>query len=207
MAVEFAAANLGYGRTTVLRDVTFSVAPGEAVALLGGNGAGKSTVLKAPLGLSDVLSGSVAARGGVGYVPQHVDAAPEFPITAQGVVALGLVPRLRPFRRIGREGRRRSREALAGVDLLERSDVRFQDLSGGQRQRVLLARALVSNPEVLLLDEPFNGLDARSRDKLIELLLTLKSGGMAVLLSTHDTRLSDEVCEHTLVVGEGRVTP
>ncbi|SDR74479.1 metal ABC transporter ATP-binding protein [Corynebacterium timonense] len=205
MTLAYVDATVGYGRAPVVRGATFAVSPGEAVGLLGSNGAGKSTLLKAALGLSDVLSGRVRVDGSVGYVPQHSDAAPEFPITAEAVVGLGLVPQLRPFRRIGREGRRLSREALERVGLADRARTRFGDMSGGQRQRVLLARALVARPRALLLDEPFNGLDRASRDRLVETILDLKAQGMAVLLTTHDLRLSEDTCERTLTVVDGGV--
>lgn len=214
MCLEFTSARLGYGREPVLDGVSFTVAAGEAVALLGGNGAGKSTVLKAPVGLSQVLGGTVTTGGSpgtgaaeIGYVPQHADIAPEFPITAQEVVGLGLVPRLKPFRRIGREGWQRCRRALDVVGLEPLARRRFDSLSGGQRQRVLLARAIVSGPQVLLLDEPFNGLDAPSRALLIQLVREFKAKGMAVLLSTHDLELSERACDRALTVSEGKVAP
>ncbi|WJY68657.1 metal ABC transporter ATP-binding protein [Corynebacterium auris] len=205
MTLAYVDATVGYGRSPVVRGVTFTVGPGEAVALLGGNGAGKSTLLKAALGLSDVLRGEVRVDGEVGYVPQHSDAAPEFPITAEAVVGLGLVPQLSPFQRLGRSGKALCREALAGVGLAERARVRFGDMSGGQRQRVLLARALVARPKAVLLDEPFNGLDAPSRDRLVEIVLELKAQGLAVLLTTHDLRLSEDTCDRTLTVADGGI--
>lgn len=205
MTLAYVDATVGYGRSPVVRGVTFTVGPGEAVALLGGNGAGKSTLLKAALGLSDVLRGEVRVDGEVGYVPQHSDAAPEFPITAEAVVGLGLVPQLSPFQRLGRSGKALCREALAGVGLAERARVRFGDMSGGQRQRVLLARALVASPKAVLLDEPFNGLDAPSRDRLVEIVLELKAQGLAVLLTTHDLRLSEDTCDRTLTVADGGI--
>lgn len=207
MTLAYVDATVGYGRSPVVRGVTFAVGPGEAVALLGGNGAGKSTLLKAALGLSDVLKGEVRVDGEVGYVPQHSDAAPEFPITAEAVVGLGLVPQLAPFQRLGRTGKALCRQALAGVGLAERARVRFGDMSGGQRQRVLLARALVARPKAVLLDEPFNGLDAPSRDRLVEIVLELKAQGLAVLLTTHDLRLSEDTCDRTLTVADGGIRP
>ncbi|WP_301398864.1 metal ABC transporter ATP-binding protein [Corynebacterium capitovis] len=214
--MSFDSAELGYGRQPVLSDVTFDLGPSEAIALVGSNGAGKSTILKAVVGLSEVVGGKVTvcgaapsrrAPGSVGYVPQQVEAEPEFPITAVDVVGLGLVAQLRPFQRIGRAGKQRCREALAGVGMLDRAEVRFHDLSGGQRQRVLLARALVANPTVLILDEPFNGLDADSRDRLVSTLLGLKKEGMGIMLSTHDARLADDTCDHTLTVTSGTTRP
>ncbi|MDY5786277.1 metal ABC transporter ATP-binding protein [Corynebacterium sp.] len=206
MAVEFNEAFLGYGRTVVLSDVSLTVRPGHAVGILGSNGTGKSTVLKATVGLADVLGGEVKVDGAIGYVPQHAETASEFPITAGEVVALGLVHELKPFQRIGASGRQRSLDALAAVGLEARARVRFADLSGGQRQRVLVARAIVSAPPVLVLDEPFNGLDSENRRVLIEVLEEQKRKGVAVLLSTHDLALSDAVCDATLTVANGRIS-
>ncbi|MDU0478790.1 ABC transporter ATP-binding protein [Staphylococcus chromogenes] len=208
------AATLGYGTAAVLHDVSFTLSAGTATALLGDNGAGKSTILKAILGLSDVLAGRIEVlgatprrrpRGSVGYVPQHIDAELSFPISAIDVVALGLVPELGWFGRVRRSGYQRCEAALDQVGLLDRAQQRFGELSGGQRQRVMLARALVAEPKVLLLDEPFNGLDRASRAQLLKHIEQLKKQGIALLAATHDLQLSEAVCEQVLHVEDGTV--
>ncbi|WP_342318310.1 metal ABC transporter ATP-binding protein [Corynebacterium mayonis] len=205
MTVTFDEASLGYGRAVVLEGVTLKVNPGQAIGLLGSNGSGKSTVLKATVGLSDVIAGNVRVGGQVGYVPQQADTTPDFPITAAEVVGLGLVPQLKPFGRIGAAGKRRCLEALELVGLAPRERCRFSDLSGGQRQRVLVARAIVADPPVLVLDEPFNGLDTANRKALIDVLEQQKRNKVAVMLSTHDLELSDAVCDTTFTIAGGRV--
>jgi manganese/iron transport system ATP-binding protein len=187
--------------------LSFDVAPGEAVALIGPNGAGKSTLLNGLLALVPRTAGQVefagasyAARGMVGILPQTADLDPDFPITLQQVVMQGRYRRLGLFRWPGRADRAAVRAALDTVGLGELAGRRFGELSGGQRQRGLLARALASEPSLLLLDEPFNGLDQQNRDALVETLRTLKQRGVAVIVSTHDLELARQVCDTVVLV-------
>lgn len=195
-------ANLGYGITTVLHEVTIAVEPRTALALIGANGSGKSTLLKAIIGLCDI-TGSVELNGEVGYVPQHQDIDSSFPVSAQGVVEMGLYATTSWWRRIDS---RKVQSALAKVNLAAKADERFGNLSGGQRQRVLIARALVTQPALMLLDEPFNGLDTTSRDVLVRVLTDLKRQGAAIIVSTHDYSLAEQLCEQTAIVSGGRIT-
>ncbi|QTX03327.1 metal ABC transporter ATP-binding protein [Agromyces archimandritae] len=184
---------------------------GEAVALIGPNGAGKSTLLQGLLGLVPLTAGTVdfgggrmhAASGMIGYLPQSADFDPEFPITLAQVVMQGRYRRLGWLRWPGRADRRAVADALETVGLADRAKTRFGELSGGQRQRGLLARALAGQPRVLLLDEPFNGLDQPNRDALMSALRALKQRGVAVIVSTHDLELAREVCD-TVVLLNGR---
>ncbi|AKK02410.1 metal ABC transporter ATP-binding protein [Corynebacterium epidermidicanis] len=212
--VTFDQASVGYRGHEVLTDVSFSIPSHSMVTLVGDNGAGKSTILKAILGLAEVLRGSVtvdgehrtkSAQGSVGYVPQKLDAAKDFPITALQVVGLGLVSRLGPFRRLSKADRESCHRALAAVDLADCARLRFGELSGGQQQRVLIARSLVSGPRLLLLDEPFNGLDEAARNRLITLLNELKHRGLAIIASTHDVRLATETDARLLRVEDATV--
>ncbi|UOE43338.1 metal ABC transporter ATP-binding protein [Agromyces larvae] len=192
--------------------LTFSIAPGEAVALIGPNGAGKSTLLQGLLGLVPRTAGTVrfagseasdrsrAGRGELGFLPQTVELDPDFPISLEQVVMQGRYRRLGWLRWPGRADRAAVRAALDAVGLADLAKHQFGELSGGQRQRGLLARALASDPALLLLDEPFNGLDQPNRDALIETLRTLKARGVAVLVSTHDLELAREVCDLVLLV-------
>jgi zinc/manganese transport system ATP-binding protein len=205
--VEVEGASFGYGGAPVLRDVSFSVRAGEAVALIGPNGAGKSTVLAGILGLAqhDARTFRVpTARGAIGTLPQSSEIDPAFPVTLEQVVAMGRTPRL-GLRWPGGRDRRIVADALAAVGLAEHRRTRFGDLSGGQRQRGLLARALASEPSLLLLDEPFNGLDQGSRDALIETIRRLKERGVALLITTHDLELARAVCERTLLVNRQQI--
>jgi manganese/iron transport system ATP-binding protein len=204
--LRFDHVSVAYGRTVVLTDVHGDVQPGEAVALIGPNGAGKSTLIKSVLGLLPVVEGRievlgkppVQARRDVAYVPQADTLDAEFPVSVAQVVLMGRYRRVGWIRTPGRRDREIAAAALAAVGLADRAPDRFGTLSGGQRQRVLLARAIAQEPRLLLLDEPFNGVDAVSQDALLEALRTLRDTGAAVLVSTHDLALAhlafDEVC-------------
>jgi manganese/iron transport system ATP-binding protein len=202
-ALDLDDATIAYDTTPVLEGVNGRVHAGETVALLGPNGAGKSTLIKAVLGLLPVLDGSItvlgrtpaAARTDVAYVPQADTLDPEFPISAAQVVLMGRYRKIGWLRRPGRADRRIAAEALELVGLADRARHRFGTLSGGQRQRVLLARAIAQQPRLLLLDEPFNGVDVISQDALLTAIGTLKQGGAAVVISTHDLTLAHLACD------------
>lgn len=193
--VSLRGADFSYAGTTILSDVTFDLGAGQALALIGPNGSGKSTIIRS------LLRG--AAAGSVGYLPQSADLDLTFPVTAAEVVEMGLARTVKPFRRLSDQSRRACQEAMVSVGLAEKSGIRFGRLSGGQRQRVLLARAIVGRPQLLLLDEPFNGLDTDNRKALISTLLQLKSSGMAIIASTHDPALADAVCDFVLRLADG----
>ena len=191
LAVEGACVALG--GHSVLREVTFSLEPGEFCALIGSNGSGKTTLLRAilgfvPLGAGRIrLEGAADRHGLVGYVPQKIALDPALPLRARDVVALGLDgARLGP----GWPSKRRAAEVdrmLRAVGAQQFADRRVGLLSGGQQQRVLVAHALVRRPRLLLLDEPLANLDVRSAAEIVALLRRLSHEyGAAVLLSAHD---------------------
>jgi zinc/manganese transport system ATP-binding protein len=177
----------------VLDDVSFEVAPGEFVGLIGSNGAGKTTLLKLILGLEHPTHGTITvdghheARGHVGYLPQKVALDSDIPLRAWDVVALGLDGRKLGIPLPSAKRRARVDELLAAVGATGFADTRVGLLSGGQAQRVLIAHALISEPRLLLLDEPLANLDLTSTQEIIELLARLsRERGVAVLLSAHD---------------------
>ncbi|MBN9177982.1 MAG: anchored repeat-type ABC transporter ATP-binding subunit [Microbacterium sp.] len=178
----------------VLDGVSLTVSAGELVGLIGPNGAGKTTLLRTALGLLRPQHGSVhvagrrvrPGRSPVGYVPQRHDVAWDFPITVADAIMTGLVRRIGPVRRPGRQHWEAVGEALRLVRLAPLAERPIGQLSGGQRQRVLVARALALRPEVLLLDEPFTGLDLPTQELLTELFAELAASGRAVLMTTHD---------------------
>lgn len=193
--------------------LTLELFEGEALALVGPNASGKSTLLKSMVGLVkpirgelQVLSGSPrrAARE-IGYMPQTDEIDPEFPISLRQVVMMGRYRRLGPLRWPGRADREAVDAAIKRVNLAEQADSRFGDLSGGQQQRGLLARALVTKPRLLLLDEPFNGLDTTSRQMLMQTLRELRREGVGIAVSTHDLELAHQVCSHVLLINHQQI--
>jgi manganese/iron transport system ATP-binding protein len=206
--------SFAYGSRIALEGVSIDVAPGEAVALIGPNGAGKSTLLKGILGAVPLVAGSIEVMGtssrrryasSIGYMPQHDDLDPQFPVTLEQVVMMGRYRSVGWFRMPGAADRAAVASAIAKVGLTERARVRFGDLSGGQQQRGILARSIVSQPKLLLLDEPFNGLDQNNRAALIATLLELKKTGVAVLVSTHDFDLARQVADRVLLLNGRQV--
>ena len=199
--VSFRDATLGYGGTPALSGLTLDVVGGGALALVGPNGGGKTTLMRAVVGTCSILSGRLevyAAR--IGLVPQSADLDLTFPVSAAEVVTMGLIAEAGWGRRITADMRRRVSAALERVNLTDRATRRFGTLSGGQRQRVLVARALVARPDLVMMDEPFNGLDAPSRDIITRLIASLTADGVGVVVSTHDLSLARDVCSRACVL-------
>jgi manganese/zinc/iron transport system ATP- binding protein len=198
-AVEVEDLRVAYDGRPALDGVTFSVPAGSLVGVLGPNGAGKTTLLRALLGELP-HSGRAALAGRPGYVPQHTAPHDGFPIDALGVVLMGLYPRLGWLRRPGSAERERALALLDEVGLGDQARRQFSELSGGQRQRVLVARALAQEGDVLLLDEPFTGVDAVSHDRLLAVLRARAAAGATVLMTTHDVGEASRVCDRLLVI-------
>ena len=185
--VEVAGLTAAYAQgPPALRDVTFSALGGQAVAVLGPNGGGKTTLFRALLGEIAVISGSVAISGHTAYVPQTERARLDFPVNALDVALMGAYARTPWYRRVAARDRSLALEALRRVGLEDRARERFGDLSGGQRQRALIARALVQDAGVLLLDEPLQGVDRISEGAIMEMLEELRAEGRVLLIATHD---------------------
>jgi ABC-type Mn2+/Zn2+ transport system ATPase subunit len=177
---------IGYDGRPVLEGVTFSVEPGQRLGVLGPNGGGKSTLIRALLGELVPLAGRLELGTRCSVVPQTERSRLDYPVTALDVAVMGSVSRLPWWRRPGRRERRRAHDALAAVGLEEQAGKAFGELSGGQRQRVLVARALVQDAGIVLLDEPFTGVDAASAGVLAALIDGLAAEGRGVLVATHD---------------------
>lgn len=178
----------GYGRTLAIEDVTFEVESGERIALLGPNGGGKTTLLRVLLGELHPMRGTVEVRGRAATVPQTERSRLDFPVSALDVALMGTLPRLPWWKWPGHADRDAAQWALERVGLGNRADDTFGDLSGGQRQRVLIARGLVQDAELLLLDEPFSGLDVPAARSLESLIAELSAEGRGIVIATHDLR-------------------
>jgi ABC-type Mn2+/Zn2+ transport system ATPase subunit len=177
----------GYGAgVDRLADITFELPPGRIAAVLGPNGGGKTTLFRALLGELPVRRGTVELAGAPAYVPQTDRTRLDFPVSALDVALMGAYHRTPPWRRLSRADKTAARAALARVGLEDRADTRFGALSGGQRQRVLIARALLQDAPVLLLDEPLSGVDAVSAAHIEDVFAALRDEGRALLVATHD---------------------
>jgi ABC-type Mn2+/Zn2+ transport system ATPase subunit len=197
-SVRFDRVTVAYQQSVGIEDASFELRPGEFLGIIGPNGSGKTTLLRAVLGLVIPASGSVTVLGAsgrglvhirrqIGYVPQRRALDPQFPISVREAVAMGLYPTLGAFRRPTSDDRRRIEAALASVGLTSSADHVAGHLSGGQQQRLLIARALVQEPQILLLDEPTSAVDVATRFTIVDLVRKLHAErGLTTLYVTHD---------------------
>lgn len=185
-----------YDRAPALADVNFNVNTGDFTAIIGPNGAGKSTLIQAIMGLIQPRAGTrISIEGGrerLGYVPQHNDVDWDFPVTVEDVVMMGLTRQVGWLRWPGRKHWRLVHSALDRVGLRMEAHRPIGDLSGGQRRRAFIARSLAQNADVLLLDEPFAGVDINAQAGLMDTLHQLNAEGITIILSTHDLNLAFE---------------
>jgi ABC-type Mn2+/Zn2+ transport system ATPase subunit len=185
-AIRVAGLAASYGGPPAIEEVSFEVGTGERIGVLGPNGGGKTTLFRVLLGELRPLRGSIEVRGACGYVPQTERSRLDYPVSALDVALMGTLTRVPWWRPLGRQERERALEALRLVGLERLAGRSFGELSAGQRQRVLVARALVQDAQVLLLDEPFAGVDERSVETLMSLVDRLAAEGRSVLIATHD---------------------
>ncbi len=190
--ITFLDVSLGYAGRPVVSGASFAIIPGDFLGIVGPNGAGKTTILRALLGILKPLNGSITVRHGskgalrLGYVPQRDAIDHIMPFTVSDVVLMGRYARIGLLRRPAREDHAAVQRSLQAVDIADLADRSYRDLSGGQRQRTLIARALVSEPDILVLDEPTNGMDLTSRTAILELVHRLHDrDGMTVVMVTH----------------------
>lgn len=213
--VAFRHADLGYEGQVVVPALDLVIEAGEVVGLLGPNGSGKSTIVRGLLGLAPVLHGRAELFGvdrrrfkewrRVGYVPQRQTVVGGIPSTVREVVSSGLLTTVRPLRRIGPAGRAAVAEAIAAVGLDGEASTTLANLSGGQQRRVLIARALASAPDLLVLDEPTAGVDHANQVALAESLRTLAARGTTILLITHELGPAAPLVTRTLALRAGRI--
>ncbi len=206
--IEVKDVSFTYGREDVLKNITLGIHKGDYVGLVGHNGSGKTTLLKIILGLLTPSTGALKLFGTdirhfkewykIGYVPQKaVNFDNNFPATVEEVVLMGRYSKRGLFHRIKMSDRKAAREALQKVEMLEFKDRLIGDLSGGQQQRVFIARALVTKPEVIFLDEPTTGIDTKARDEFYGLLRTLnREEGLTLVLVSHDLEVVTQEVMH-----------
>ncbi|MCS7173283.1 MAG: metal ABC transporter ATP-binding protein [Armatimonadetes bacterium] len=210
MAIEVRNLTVSYRGQPALRNVSFQIEPGLLVGLVGPNGAGKSTLLKALVGLAVPDTGSVRifgqpapqARRLVAYVPQRSEVDWDYPIVVEEVVLMGRFVHLGLIRRPRFEDRQLSRKALQQVGMEGFADRQIGQLSGGQQQRVFLARALAQEARVLLLDEPFVGVDAATEETIYALLRRLQQEGRTVVVATHDLSRAQTAFDRLLLLNQ-----
>jgi ABC-type Mn2+/Zn2+ transport system ATPase subunit len=202
--VEVEGLAAAYAGPRVLEDVSFTLQAGERIAVLGPNGGGKSTLFRVLLGLLPPAAGSVQVEGRCGFVPQTERSRLDYPVTALDVALMGTLTRVPWWRPLGRSERAGGRRALERVGLEGFEQRSFGALSGGQRQRVLFARALVQEAPVLLLDEPFIGVDRPSEELLERLIGELAAEGRGILISTHDIDQA-HACDRVLCLNRRQV--
>lgn len=199
---------VAYQRKPVLWDIDLDLPAGQLIGVIGPNGAGKSTLIKAALDLVPRASGRVQVFGKpykeqrhlVAYVPQRESVDWDFPVNALDVVTMGLYGRLGWFRRVGKAQRELAREALDRVGMVEYAERQIRQLSGGQQQRVFLARALVQDAPLTLMDEPFAGVDAATEKAIVTLLTSLRSAGKTVVVVHHDLQTISEYFDHLVML-------
>ena len=208
--VELAALEVGYHGEAVLPPVNLDIESGAAIGIVGPNGSGKTTLVRTMLDLQPPIRGTIRFPGGkrprFGYVPQRASVDIGFPLTAYEVTLMGRYGLCPPGRKPRAVDVEHARTALSDVDALELAPRPFHALSGGQRQRVLVARALASEPEILVLDEPTTGMDLPSECAMLDLLHSFTARGIAVILISHQL---GAVADHVeqLVVVAGREHP
>ena len=215
--VELKNVSFGYGAEPVLEDISLHLHPGQFAALVGPSGAGKTTLLKLILGTLEPTRGQILLGGQsdrsrspaqIGYVPQLEAVDWNFPVTVGEAVLMGRVRRSGLWPWATAEDKRRLNDILEQLGIGGLAGRHIRDLSGGQQQRVFLARALICQPDLLVLDEPTTGVDMRNAETLLHLLAQLNNSGMTILITTHDlntaaAHLPWVVCLNHRVIAEG----
>jgi len=215
--VELNEVTFGYGAQPVLEDICLHLHPGQFAALVGPSGAGKTSLLKLILGTLQPTRGEICIHGRalngqpapqVGYVPQLETVNWNFPVTVEQVVLMGRTARSGVWPWPNAETKRKMRDTLDRLGIGDLAQRHIRDLSGGQQQRVFLARALIADPDLLVLDEPTTGVDIRTAENVLRLLADLNRAGMTILMTTHDlnaaaAHLPWVICLNRRVIAQG----
>ncbi len=197
---------------TALYDAGFEIPAGTISALVGVNGSGKSTLFKAIMGFVPLAKGNVSIFGAsvsealknntIAYVPQAEEVDWSFPVLVEDVVMMGRYGRMNFMRIPSKKDKQAVTDALARVDMSDFRTRQIGELSGGQKKRVFLARALAQESKVILLDEPFTGVDVKTEEAIIKLLQKMREEGHVMLVSTHNLGSVPEFCDRTILIKE-----
>ncbi|MEM8527186.1 MAG: metal ABC transporter ATP-binding protein [Bacteroidota bacterium] len=209
-AISIKGLSVSYDQKRVLTNIYLEVEAGHIYGVVGPNGAGKSTLFKAVLGLTESDSGTIKIEGAsikdkrktVVYVPQKNDLDWTFPTTVLDVVMMGRYPHKGVFQRLSKEDHAMAMKALEEVDIVHLKDQQIGELSGGQQQRVFIARALCQEAEILLLDEPFVGVDVTTEEKIISILKRLAKEGKTILVVHHDLSSVAEYFDKVILLNQ-----
>lgn len=202
--------SIAYGEKTILEDVSFDVPHGARVAVVGPNGAGKSTLFKALVGILPLQQGRILIHGlplgdhqdCVAYVPQREEVDWRFPVTVRDVVMMGRYGAQGWLRRPSKSDHNAVQQGLSEMGIADLAEYSISELSGGQQQRVFLARALAQNPHILLMDEPFTGVDVTTQEATLRLLDTLRERQVTTIISTHDLNLAASRFDQVLLLNK-----
>lgn len=202
-------ASLGYDSAPVLESVSVTFYSGSLIGVAGPNGSGKTTLFRAILGLLPILGGSLSRHcplSSFGYVPQSASLDPQFPLNTSEIVEMGAYGRVRCYQFLPAREKKRIGEVLDQVGLRHLASRSFFSLSGGQKQRILIARALMVNPKIMILDEPLSGVDRESRRSITHLLMKLtRENGLAIVFSSHDLEMVQRVADRIVRVDKGKI--
>lgn len=216
LMLEFNNIACGYNKTPVYKGIDFKVSPGDVVCIMGRNGIGKTTLLKTILGNLEILEGSILLNGkdilsysnkeraqNIGYVPQsHV---PPFPYSVIDVVAMGKAPYLSIFSAPGEADYRQAVNVLEKIGIGYLQDKIYTEISGGERQLVIIARALIQNPKILIMDEPTASLDYGNQVKIINIIKELAKEKMSVIMTTHHPEQAFECADLVVTMTDKKV--
>ena len=211
--IEIRHLSVTYRTEPALWNVDLDFPEGKMIAIVGPNGAGKSTLIKAVMGLVPITAGKIRVydkpyskqRSKVAYVPQRGSVDWDFPTDALDVVEMGLYGRLGWLRRPNSKTREKARECLAKVGLEKYADRQIGQLSGGQQQRVFVARALAQDPQIYLMDEPLNGVDAITEETILSILENLRKEGKTIVMVHHDLQTVDKYFDWVVMLNRNLV--
>lgn len=206
-----------YGSNIIFTDLNLNIKEGEFVGLIGANGSGKSTLLKLILGENKPTSGDILINGlnidnkrnngNIGYVPQMTKKTEiAFPITPEEIVGLNLYSKFGLFNRSKREDKERVEKALRSVNLYDKRKYNFNNMSGGEQQRVMISKALVNNPNFIIMDEPTSGIDENSKNLLFQILVHLnRSHNITILVVTHELEYVRKYLSRIIIMKNGQL--